>query len=428
MSKPIRFFIVCVFVVFVTVSAVLPAFAVNTALTFSNPNSVAVDVLIVSGDFEIDYHTQTVTIPANATAYAVNYESGYSNSGGYLTAMQIVSDADPIVSGLPADGKMVFVRGGEGGSMQLAETTIGPPFTFTLHPVSAFVWNKNSLSGVSYQYNTSDTDGLRAPVTQELFREGVEMIASAVASGGGGGGGSAGVQGEALALSQNAALASAESTFKPTAADRVAAAGNATTSQLALLPGSTAPSIGDVIVPVNPEATVPSVLLISLPEKMGGAVYDLNPFRADRLGVVVAWFRSAVKWLALILFGSWVWSKFSEYLRAASMVRQAQGNAIAAGTGGQATAFVAAGIITVAVGVAIAALVGWSFDGMGLGTLLAATAQNPLAGMPAAALWMLNMMFPISTLIACFVGKMMFERFASGIYIGLMTVVRFCVP
>jgi len=409
--------------------SVLPVYGVTTALTFVNPNAVSVEVIIFSGEFELDYHSQTVTVPANAAAYNVTYESGFSNSGAYLSAAQVVVNVSPIVSGLPLDGKMVYVRGTDGGTLQLAEGLVGTPKIFTLHPESAFVWNKNSLSGVSYQDNTSDTDGLRAPVTQELFREGVEMIASAVAAGGGGGGGgSGGVQGEALATAQNAALAGAESTFKPSASERVAAAGNATTTALSLLPGSSAPSIGDVIVPVNPDATVPAAFSIHFPALMGNATLDLNPFRADRLGPVVSWFRSAVKWLTLVLFGSWVWSKFSEYIRASSTVRQAQGNAIAAGTGGQATAFVAAGIITAAAAVAIGALVGWSFDGMGLGTLLAATSQNPLAGMPAAALWALNMLLPLSTLLACFVGKMMFERFAVGIFVGLMTVVRFCVP
>jgi len=407
--------------------SVVPVYAVNTALSFRNPNGSAVSVIVYSGTAELDYNQQTYTVPANADTYDVVYASGYSNSGEPLGVLQITTDVSPIVSILPPEARMIYVRGSEGGTMLLGEGTVGTPRVFVLNVVTGFAWNANSLSGVNYVDNTSDTDGLRAPVTQELFREGVEMIASAVASGGGSGG-SAGPEGESLATAQNNALSGAESTFKPSAAERISAAGNATTTQVALLPGSTAPSIGDVIVPVNPEVTVPTVLSLVMPDKMGGATVDFNPFRADRLGPVATWFRAAVKWLALVAFGSWVWSKFSEYLRASSTVRQAQGNTVAAGMGGQATAFVAAGVITAAVGAAVAAFVGWSFDGMGLGTLLAATAQNPLAGMPAAALWMLNMMFPISTLIACFVGKMMFERFASGIFVGLMTVVRFCVP
>jgi len=324
---------------------------------------------------------------------------------------------------------MVYVRtGGETPeNVMIYQGLVGVPVVVTARPAPGVVWNSSSYSGTSYQNEIYETSfgGAHAPLTQELFREGVEIIAAAVSAGGGSSsGGSGGGAADDLAASQAAALAGVTN---PDSAAQLAAAQTASAA-LGTAINSGGVSIGSVTVEVDSASSVPSVFAVTLPARFGGKTYDFNPFRSDRLGPVISWFRTAVSWLTIVAFGGWLWSKFSEFLRAASTIRQAQGNAIAAGTGAQATSFVAAGVISAAVLTAAAALVGWSFDGLGLNQVLSTVNSSPLVAMPAACLWCVNMTLPVSVILTCYVGKITFERFATGIFAGLATVVRFCVP
>jgi len=178
----------------------------------------------------------------------------------------------------------------------------------------------------------------------------------------------------------------------------------------------------------TPGSGTAPVLAVTMPEQFGGKTFDLNPFTESRLGGVAAWFRSACAWLAIVTLGVWVWSEIGSWVRGLSNLRQAQGNAVVGGTGAQATALVAATAITVAVVAGVAALLAWGFSGINLGTLLGSVSTNPLVGIPATVLWMLDTLLPVGTIITCVVARMCFNLYASSVFAGAAAVVRFIVP
>lgn len=168
--------------------------------------------------------------------------------------------------------------------------------------------------------------------------------------------------------------------------------------------------------------------VISLPASFGGASFDLNPFSSDRFAGVASWFRSAVHWLAIVTFGAWVWSELAQWVRGISALPQAKGNALVGGTGAQATALVAAGLMTTAIVVAITAILAWSFGDLTVPSLISTAMGNPVTSMPAGALWMLDQLFPVGTLLVCLVGKLTFNMYAAGLFATCAAVIRFIVP
>lgn len=168
---------------------------------------------------------------------------------------------------------------------------------------------------------------------------------------------------------------------------------------------------------------------VSMPGKFGGKVFDLNPFRADRLGPVVDWFRLAVAWLCIVLYGIWISKEVGEWMKGVSTIRQAQGNTVVGGTGAQATALVAAAAITVAVSTFTVALIAWlSGDVVSISTMLQAIGLNPMSGVPSTVGWMLDRVFPIATMVTCLVARMSFNFYAAKIFAVAMTIIRWIVP
>lgn len=169
--------------------------------------------------------------------------------------------------------------------------------------------------------------------------------------------------------------------------------------------------------------------MVTMPSQFGGKSFDLNPFRADRLGPVVDWFRVALAWLCIISYGVWISKEVAEWTKGMSTIRQAQGNAVMGGTGGQATALLAAAAITVAVAVFMVALIAWlAGDIVTIGTMIQTIGINPMAGAPAGVAWMLDKTFPIATMLTCLVARMTFNFYAAKIFAVAMTTIRFIVP
>ena len=168
---------------------------------------------------------------------------------------------------------------------------------------------------------------------------------------------------------------------------------------------------------------------VTMPAKFGGKQFDVDPFRSDRFGGLIAWFRTAVSWLFIVLFGVWASKEVAEWTKATSTIRQAQGNAVAAGTGAQATALVAAAAITVAVGVFLVAILGFAGQNtMTLTRALGVVGVNPTTGLLGGAAWMLDQVFPISVMLLCVVGRMAFNLAAAKLFAVCMTVIRWIVP
>lgn len=167
---------------------------------------------------------------------------------------------------------------------------------------------------------------------------------------------------------------------------------------------------------------------VELPATFGGAVFDLDPFRADRLGPVCDWLRKAIEWAAWIALGALVWKEIGEFTRGLATIRQAQGNAAVGGTGAQATALVAAGIMTTAIVVATTGLMSWAFGDATFAKLASVQAANPLIGIPAKVLWFLDQVFPVATLLLCFVARISFRFYGTTLFATCSAVIRFVVP
>lgn len=169
-------------------------------------------------------------------------------------------------------------------------------------------------------------------------------------------------------------------------------------------------------------------LSVTFPAAFGGQTFNLNPFTSERLGPVASWFRSAVAWLALVTFGGWVWSEIGSWTRGVSMLPQAKGNTVAAGTGGQATALAAAGLITAAIIIGTTVLLSWSFDDINLPSIIGAVSTNPVATMASGSLWLLDQMWPVATLITVLVARIAFRFYAAALFAGVAAAIRFIVP
>lgn len=178
---------------------------------------------------------------------------------------------------------------------------------------------------------------------------------------------------------------------------------------------------------INTTAGQPA-LFVTMPAKFGGATFNFDPFTNDRFSAVCGWFRSATLWLAVILLGAWVWKELGAWTRGLAGIRQAQGNAVVGGTGAQATALIAAAAITVAVIVAVVALLGWTFGEVGISVIKTTVSSNPLVSIPTGVLWMLDKLFPVSTLIVCALARVTFNMYAAPLFATCSAVIRFIVP
>jgi len=181
----------------------------------------------------------------------------------------------------------------------------------------------------------------------------------------------------------------------------------------------TAPSI---------ESGTSNPLAVQMPAAFGGATFSFNPFAGDRFGAVMSWFRTATQWVVLVALGAWLWAQIDIKTVQATAMQQAKGNPVAAGTGGQVTALVAAAAITVAVVGLMTALLAWSWGDLTITYLTSLASTNPMVSIPSGVLWMLNQALPVSTIITAFVAKVSWRFYSVPLFAGAAAVVRFVVP
>ena len=164
---------------------------------------------------------------------------------------------------------------------------------------------------------------------------------------------------------------------------------------------------------------------------IGGRAVNVNPFTSERFLVAVEWFRQALAWVTLVLLGRWVWQQMGEWIRGFSTVQQAKGNTVVAGTGGQATSLIAAGIITVIIVTGTTGLIGWAFGDITLPSIATAVSANPFTDMSSSmpgAYWVLNKVFPVGLMVTALLARVTFNIYASTIFSGVMAAIRFVVP
>lgn len=275
-------------------------------------------------------------------------------------------------------------------------------------------------------------------LTADLFREGVDKVVYAVnntaasSDGGTGTGGTGGrnmtgddVQDFAHAQFQiKTDTEAAQADFVSTAPDSAAVA-----NFQALMPSGLPTSLPHAVEASGSD----DFLKITLPDRFGGSLpgvvpVDFNPFREDRLAGVATWFRNATAWLALMLLAYLIFQETKTFFIAASAARQAQGNPVAGGTGAQATALTAAGIISGLFVALVTGLMSWAFGDITIPALVSNMSSDPLSGAPAHMVWFLDQFLPLATLISCFIARVSFPMYGQTLYGVFITFVRWVVP
>lgn len=245
-------------------------------------------------------------------------------------------------------------------------------------------------------------------VSDGVYKEGVDKIVKAIQD----------AEGEKVAKSVTAAQKAGGD-----AADGMGAAGAAKKVE------TEAAFVGVPVVPAEPSVSSSAPdLSITLPSALGGQTFNLDPFSAGRFATVATWFRQAVKWLLGVLFFTHVVTVCAPYIRGISQAQQAKGNPVIGGTGAQATALVAAGLMTAAIITCIAALLAVAFADVGFGTLASVVSANPYAGLPGTAAYILDQLFPLGAIVLFFVGRPLVDLAFMKIFAAASTVVRFIVP
>ena len=206
----------------------------------------------------------------------------------------------------------------------------------------------------------------------------------------------------------------------PSFSDMSAAGASAGSAESGMITQFSAPSVGST--GAAPDFT------IAMPAAFGGKSFNLNPFSSDRFAAICAWHRKACEWLAVVLFGLWCAKEAGAMIRGVNTANQAKGNAVVAGTGGQATALIAAGAITAVVAVALVAIMTFATTNVGGGTLLSLIDDDPFSGLVGGAVWMMDRLFPLGAIVACFAGRLVWQAAAQSAYVSAAAVIRFIVP
>jgi len=272
------------------------------------------------------------------------YENNFTVEPGssMLVQLRSLESGNPMIAyksalGVAAVGAS-FVQDNEGNIPQLLELArfivisddVPPPGTPS-YPENRVVFRGGDEIFSTVIWKTSDET-----LTANLFREGVDKI---IANSSGGGSSGSGTSAEEVAVLQLSQLDSNPSVESATAAG----AAKKTEAETALSTASANSRLVTGNLTVR-EASAASAWLITLP---GFGQVDCNPLgESSVFGIVASWFRNIVSVLLLLGFEWWAWNEFAAIIRSVAMSPQARGNTVLAGTGGQATGLVAAGLLS----------------------------------------------------------------------------------
>lgn len=224
-------------------------------------------------------------------------------------------------------------------------------------------------------------------------------------------------------LPSSASVTAADTAFAgtPSTGSMTTAGGTEGTTESGLVPSASLPGA------TPSEADATSIMAITMPAAFGGATIHFDPVTIGISGVL-AGFRTALLWLVWVLYGQRVWAILAPYVRGVGTARQAQGNAVAGGTGAQGTALVAAGLISAAVIVGVTALMALLAD-IGFGSVTGIlSAALPWASMPTHVVWLLDQVFPIAAVTLAALGLLVVHASAAKLYLVMVAAVRYIVP
>lgn len=268
---------------------------------------------------------------------------------------------------------------------------------------SGTVWSKPTTTATGTNQTPGQGDGL----TNQVYREGVGKVVDKL---------------EQIELSKIQDNEKSQKSASDSFSGALEAARSASSSMAATIPTAGAFPSGP-----NIPASSAQDFTVKFPGIFGGLTVDLDPLRADRLGPTAAWLRGAFYWLTIVGFGYWASNKVGEWVKGASQLQQTRGNTVA-GTGGQITAAIGAAIIVVAISTFIVALVGYLAGDFSISAILSKMTVNPMAGYSAKALYLLDGVFPIATIITALVARISWNLYASSTFAGAMAFIRFINP
>jgi len=274
------------------------------------------------------------------------------------------------------------------------------------------VQGEEQSAGVVWQ--TADTT-----LTANLFREGIDKLA--------GGGGAAATGGGGENTEVVATMQLAAESAQPTVSVMSESASTAGAAFNSAVSGITDGLRGNITatVPTAP----PSLFDISIPRGPAAPVaINLNPLTVPAIASVAAWMKLVLTVLLLIGFEAWVWSQFDDYVKAFVQVPQAKGNTFA-GTGGQATGLIAAGILAALITslpAAFFAVYGGSFTAIGI---LSSTELMPATqSFFVAAFYVLSAFFPVSVALAVLAQWFVVRKAGTALFGVACIGVKFVVP
>jgi len=273
-------------------------------------------------------------------------------------------------------------------------------------------------------------------LTGNLFREGIDQVVAAVGSAGGGGGGTggevtldSGTKIEQLAQKGlDAREAAQEAMTEATEQSNEAVDAMETALNEAMVREGANVSVTDHSVDAG-------FWVIHLPNGHGGFTdIDLNPLSNGGVSEIAQWFKIAVSIVIIWFFENWCWKEFQSLSYNALQLTQAKGNAVAAGTGAQATALINAGLIALvwtslpailftAYQASMTAL-GESFAGFGtVGNIMPSGQSAPMT----AAFALVQAFLPVT--LACIVAGQVFivRKFGVVVYYSAAVAIKFFI-
>jgi len=156
-------------------------------------------------------------------------------------------------------------------------------------------------------------------------------------------------------------------------------------------------------------------------------IWNLNPSTNERLAPIFSFIKTAIAWIFVYFFETWLWQWFSRLYMTLSVSAPAKGNPVVGGTGAQATS------LTVAIGIT-AGLVSfpvafWALADSGFTWVTTWTNpfNSPPSGLLSTAIYLVNCIFPLGTAIASASTFLIVQKGGLVLVAGIQTLIRFFV-
>lgn len=152
---------------------------------------------------------------------------------------------------------------------------------------------------------------------------------------------------------------------------------------------------------------------------------NLDPGSNATVMIFCDYVKLVTGWALLVWFAWWAWAEFNSVVRATVTAQQAHGNPVLGGTGAQATALIAAGLLA-AVFVGIPAA-WWAYCTVDMSAL----DSNPFAsvsGPVQTALYLVALVFPYPLALTLLGTAFVIRKAGAVMVLGVNAVVKFIVP